>query len=422
MRSRRGLLAAAALGAAMLLPLPITASAQPEQSTAAVADSRPSAIYTVENTTPVSRTAISRFGVDIHGTDGGTLTFAATASQAKALREAGFRLTQQMTTLDFPPADSMYHNYAEQTTELQKIAADHSSIARLSSIGKSYQNRDLWLLKISDNAATDESEPEVLFTCQQHAREHLTPEMCLRIANRYTDGYGSDAAITNEVNSKEIWIVTSVNPDGSEYDIATGSYRSWRKNRQPNAGSSNVGTDLNRNWGFQWGCCGGSSGSTGSETYRGPSAFSAPETQRLRDFVNSRVVGGVQQIKTHIDWHTYSELILWPFGYTYNNTAPGLDANQERAFRTLGQQMAQTNNYTPQQSSDLYVTDGSIGDWMWGAHKIWSYTFEMYPRSGGGGFYPPDEVIVRETSRNDRAVALFLSYSDCVPRVIGGSC
>ncbi|SMC93899.1 M14 family metallopeptidase [Kibdelosporangium aridum] len=423
MKSRRGLLAAAALGAAMLLPLPVTASAQPDQSTAATADSQASAIYTVENTTPASRTAISRFGVDIHGTEHGTLIFAATASQAKALRNAGYQLTAQATTLDFPPADSMYHNYAEQTAELQKIAADHPQIARLTSIGKSYQgNKDLWLLKISDNVASDEAEPEVLFTCQQHAREHLTPEMCLRIANRYTDGYGSDTAITNMVNGREIWIVTSVNPDGSEYDIATGSYRSWRKNRQPNSGSSNVGTDLNRNWGYNWGCCGGSSGSTGSETYRGPSAFSAPETQRLRDFVQSRVVGGVQQIKTHIDWHTYSELILWPYGYTFNNTAPGLDANQERAFRTLGQQMAQTNNYTPQQSSDLYITDGSIGDWMWGVHKIWSYTFEMYPRSGGGGFYPPDEVIVRETSRNDRAVALFLSYSDCVPRVIGGTC
>ncbi|RSM64153.1 zinc carboxypeptidase [Kibdelosporangium aridum] len=423
MKSRRGLLAAAALGAAMLLPLPVTASAQPDQSTAATADSQTSAVYTVENTTPASRTAISRFGVDIHGTEHGTLIFAATASQAKALRNAGYQLTAQATTLDFPPADSMYHNYAEQTAELQKIAADHPQIARLTSIGKSYQgNKDLWLLKISDNVTSDEAEPEVLFTCQQHAREHLTPEMCLRIANRYTDGYSSDTAITNMVNGREIWIVTSVNPDGSEYDIATGSYRSWRKNRQPNSGSSNVGTDLNRNWGYNWGCCGGSSGSTGSETYRGPSAFSAPETQRLRDFVQSRVVGGVQQIKTHIDWHTYSELILWPYGYTFNNTAPGLDANQERAFRTLGQQMAQTNNYTPQQSSDLYITDGSIGDWMWGVHKIWSYTFEMYPRSGGGGFYPPDEVIVRETSRNDRAVALFLSYSDCVPRVIGGTC
>jgi hypothetical protein len=419
---RRGLTAAAIVGAAVLLPLPLAAMAQPDQTTVAAAQPSESqqagtATYNVRDTTPESRTAISRFGVDIHGSAHGTVTFAATPRQADALRAAGYKLEQELQTMDFPPADSMYHNFAEQTAELQAIARDHPSIARLTSIGKSLQNRDLWLLKISDNVASDEAEPEVLFTCQQHAREHLTPEMCLRIANRYTNGYGTDTAITNMVNGREIWIVTSINPDGSEYDIATGSYRSWRKNRQsPN------GTDLNRNFGYNWGCCGGSSGSTTSETYRGPSAFSAPETQRVRDFVNSRVVGGVQQIKTHIDWHTYSELILWPYGYTFNNTAPGLSATQERAFRTLGQQMAQTNNYTPQQSSDLYITDGTIGDWMWGVHKIWSYTFEMYPRSGGGGFYPPDEVIVRETQRNDAAVALFLSYSDCVPRVIGSTC
>jgi carboxypeptidase T len=421
MPPRRGLLTAALFGAVVLLPLPFVAQAQPDQSTptAVVSASQQAgtATYQVKDTTPDSRTAISRFDVDIHGVDSGTLTFAATPKQADALRAAGYNLQQQLQTLDFPPADSNYHNYAEQTAELRKIAADHPAIASLSSIGKSHEGRDLWLLKISDNVGTDEAEPEVLFTCQQHAREHLTPEMCLRIANRYTDLYGSDTAITNMVNSREIWIVTSVNPDGSEYDLATGSYRSWRKNRQLPGG-----TDPNRNWGYQWGCCGGSSGSTGSETYRGPSAFSAPETQRVRDFVNSRVIGGRQQITTNIDWHTYSELILWPYGYTTANTAPGLDANQERAFRTLGQQMAGTNNYTPEQASDLYITDGSIGDWLWGTHKIWSYTFEMYPRSGGGGFYPPDEVITRETQRNDSAVALFLSYADCVPRVIGGTC
>ncbi|MBY8853904.1 zinc carboxypeptidase, partial [Saccharothrix sp. MB29] len=95
---------------------------------------------------------------------------------------------------------------------------------------------------------------------------------------------------------------------------------------------------------------------------------------RVRDFTNSRVVGGVQQIKSHIDWHTYSELILWPYGYTYNDTAPGLDATQANVFQTMGRRMAALNGYTPQQASDLYVTDGSVDDWMWAAHKIWSYT------------------------------------------------
>jgi hypothetical protein len=244
--------------------------------------------------------------------------------------------------------------------------------------------------------------------------------MAIYLLDLFTDNYGSDSQITNIVNGRELWIMPSVNPDGSEYDIATGSYRSWRKNRQPNSGSSYVGTDLNRNWSYQWGCCGGSSTSTSSETYRGPSAFSAPESQRLRDFVNSRVVGGVQQIKANIDFHTYSQLILWPYGYTTANTATGLTADDQAAFSTIGNQMAATNGYTPEQSSDLYVADGTSIDWMWGQHKIFAYTFEMYPgSSGGGGFYPPDEVIPAQTSRNRAAVLMLADYADCPYRAIG---
>ena len=99
------------------------------------------------------------------------------------------------------------------------------------------------------------------------------------------------------MNSREIWIVFAVNPDGAEYDLTGNPYREWRKNRQPNSGTTAVGTDLNRNYGYRWGCCGGSSGSKSALTYRGPKAFSAPETQAMRDFMTSRRIGGVQQIK-----------------------------------------------------------------------------------------------------------------------------
>ncbi len=210
-----------------------------------------------------------------------------------------------------------------------------------------------------------------------------------------------------------------MNPNGGEYDIASGSYRSWRKNRQPNGGAT--GTDENWNWDFKWGCCGGSSGSPTSDTYRGPRAESAPEVKVVADFVRGRVVGGKQQIKTAIDFHTYSQLILWPYGYTTADTAPGLTQDDRDAFATVGRKMAGTNGYTPEQSSDLYVTDGSIDDWLWGDQKIFGYTFEMYPGpgGGGGGFYPPDEVIERETSRNREAVLLLLENSDCMYRSIG---
>ncbi|MCN0178559.1 M14 family zinc carboxypeptidase [Salinispora arenicola] len=385
--------------------------------------------------TVADRSAVARTGASIDYSEHGVLHVSATSTEATAITRLGFQLEEvpaqsadhhghahadeDVGLFDFPPADSDYHNYAELTAVVNQVVADHPSIAQKISIGTSYEGRDLMAVKISDNVGTDEDEPEILFNSQQHAREHLTVEMAIYLLHLFTDNYGSDSRVTSVVNSRELWIVPTVNPDGSEYDIATGSYRSWRKNRQPNSGSSWVGTDLNRNWDYLWGCCGGSSGSPSSNTYRGPSAFSAPETDAVRDFVDGRVVDGVQQIKANIDFHTYSELVLWPFGYTYSNTAPGMTADQYNTFATIGQQMAATNGYTPQQSSDLYITDGSSIDWMWGQHGIWAYTFELYPGSAsGGGFYPPDEVIPAETARNRDAVLLLSEYADCPYRAI----
>ncbi|HEX5596267.1 MAG TPA: M14 family zinc carboxypeptidase [Micromonosporaceae bacterium] len=379
--------------------------------------------------TLADRSAVASTGAAIDYSEHGVLHISATPAEAAAIRALGFQLEAipeasvrgpDLGITGFPPADANYHDYAEMMAVVNKVVADHPAIARKHVIGKSYEGRDLVAVKISDNVGVDENEPEILFNSQQHAREHLTVEMAIYLMNLFTDNYGTDSRITNIVNNREIWIIPTVNPDGSEYDIATGNYRSWRKNRQPNSGSSYVGTDLNRNWSYNWGCCGGSSGSTSSDTYRGPSAFSAPETRALRDFVNSRVVNGVQQIKANIDFHTYSELVLWPYGYTYADTAPGMNADQFNTFATIGREMARTNGFTAQQSSDLYITDGSSIDWMWAVHGIWAYTFELYPRSAsGGGFYPPDEVIPRETTRNREAVLILSEYADCPYRAIG---
>jgi carboxypeptidase T len=419
------IISALAVGAALVLTGPATgAPADPDAAASTSAQ-----YQVVGPKTFADRNAVARTGAAIDYTEHGRIYVTATKAEAKQIMGLGFRLelipppaasTSEVGIADFPPADSAYHNYAETNAELNQIVADHPSIARLFNIGNTYEGRTIYGVKISDNVATDENEPEVLFNGNQHAREHLTTEQGLYLANILTNEYGSTTQITNLVNSREFWIIPMVNPDGVEYDIASGSYRSWRKNRQPNSGSSNVGTDLNRNWGYNWGCCGGSSGSTGSETYRGPSAFSAPETQRLRDFVLSRRVGGVQQIKVNVDIHTYSELILWPMGYTYSDTGPDMTVDNRNTFATIGQQMAATNGYTPEQASDLYITDGSIIDWMFANQGIFSYTFELYPGSaGGGGFYPPDEQIPAQTQRNRAAFLMLSEYADCVYRAIG---
>jgi len=428
---RRSISIVAVAAAVVVLATPSVAPAGP--ALARDDFSAPVAAQVIGPRTFADVNAIAQTGASVDGIEHGRVQITATAAEIRQIRALGFRVDlipppPKNSAGDgiaapnlFPPADANYHDYPEMIAEINALVASKPAIARKLTIGNSYEGRDMPLIKISDNVAVDEAEPEILYNAHQHAREHLTVEMALYLLHQFIDLYGTDTRITNLVNSREIWIVPDMNPDGGEYDIATGSYRSWRKNRQPNAGSSNVGTDLNRNWSYQWGCCGGSSGSTSSATYRGPSPFSAPETQRLRDFVNSRVLGGVQQIKANIDFHTYSELVLWPYGYTTANTTSNLGVDAQATFQTIGQQMAATNGFTPEQASDLYIADGTIIDWMWATHGIFSYTLELYPNSSGsgGGFYPPDEVIPAQTSRNREASLILAEYADCPWRAIG---
>ncbi|MEE1826246.1 M14 family metallopeptidase [Streptomyces sp. BE20] len=440
---RRGKPAAATavlLALALASPLTVQAAANPVAAPSAVADRAGAADsarqYRLDGPRTVAeRTAVAATGASVDAVRPDSVTVTATPAEAARLRALGWAPVLLPGPLygaepgeqgvgasvyDFPSADSGYHNYAEAAADIDAVVAAHPAIMSKRVIGTSYEGRPIVAVKISDNVGTDENEPEVLFTAHQHAREHLTVEMALYLLHEFGDKYASDGRIANAVNSREIWVVPDLNPDGGEYDIATGRYRSWRKDRQPNSGSSNVGTDLNRNWNYKWGCCGGSSGSTSSETYRGSAPESAKEAKVVADFVRTRVVGGKQQITAAIDFHTYSELVLWPFGWTTANTTTGMTADEYNTFATLGRTLAGTNGYTPEQSSDLYITDGSIDDWLWGVQRVFAYTFEMYPGpNGSSGFYPPDEVIGRETSRNREAVLRLVETADCVYRAIG---
>jgi len=324
---------------------------------------------------------------------------------------------------DFPAKDSGYHTYAEMVAEINAAQAAHPDIVQIVSIGKSYKGRDLWAAKISDNVATDEAEPEVLFDGLHHAREHLSLEQTLAILRWLTNGYGTDPRVTAMVDSREIWIVFAVNPDGAEYDLTGAPYRSWRKNRQPNAGSSYVGTDINRNYGYRWGCCRGSSGSKSAPTYRGPRAFSTPEARAIRDFMASRRIDGRQQITLAITFHSAGAQILWPYGYTAADVPGDMTVDDHSALVAMGKSMAKLNGYTPKQSSSLYVTDGDEIDWAYGRERIWMYTFELYPSvaqvSSTARFYPADELIPRETDRNRAAIFYLIEHAGCRWAVIG---
>ncbi len=249
--------------------------------------------------------------------------------------------------------------------------------------------------------------------------------MTLAIFHWLVDGYGRSPVPTRLVDSRETWIIFAVNPDGAEYDLtgsASSPFRGWRKNRQPTPGSSSIGTDLNRNYNYHFGCCGGSSGNPANLEYRGPAAFSAPETRALRDFVASRVVDGRQQIRVAATFHSHGELVLWPYGYTKTDVPVDMTATDHLALARLGAQMAALNGYSPKQSSDLYVTDGDEIDWLYGRYRIFAYTIELYPNNGVqtlSRFYPPGSVVATQTKRNLPAVQRLMDMASCPYTVIG---
>ena len=320
---------------------------------------------------------------------------------------------------DFPAYDSGYHNYPEMVEEIHAVEAAHPDIVDVISIGQSARGRDIWVAKVSDNVATDEDEPEVLFDAAHHADEHLTVELALYLFNELVDNYGTGSRVTRLVNSREVWIVFMLNPDGVQFDLTGDPYRGWRKNRQDNPASSKVGIDLNRSYGYKWGCCGGSSGKPGSEEYRGWEPFAPPETRAFADFVRSRVVDGEQQIRTHMSFHANGELILFPWGYTRRNLAGPMTRADRDAFVAMANDMAATNGYQVLQSADWYITDGDQVDWMYGRQGIFTFTLEVYPRLGIVNHYPADEKIAKQTKRNRAALLYLIDLADCPYRASG---
>ena len=320
------------------------------------------------------------------------------------------------TASEFPAGTTGYHSYTELTAEVAAVAAAHPSIVSRFSIGKSYKGRDLWAVKVSDNVGVDEPEPEVMIDGGHHADEHMSVEMTLRIFHWLVDGYGHDPRITAIVDTREVWIVFLVNPDGAEFDIANGRFHFWRKNRQPTPGSSEIGTDLNRNYSYRWGGGGRTSANPSNSAYRGPSPFSTPEDRAMRDFMASRVVGGRQQIRAALTYHEFGRLVMWPYGYTKTNVPGDMTAQDHAALARIGRTMAASNGYTPQQASDLYVSSGTSRDYQYGVYRIFPYTIELSPRG-----YLDDSQIAAETGRNKESVLYLLERAWCPLGALGAA-
>ena len=338
------------------------------------------------------------------------------AALALVLSASGLALPRPAAAAtDYPAGYKGFHTHAEMVAEVEAIAAAHPSIVRTFSIGESHQGRELVAAKVSDNVATDEAEPEAYIDGLTHGNEPMSLEMTIRALRWLAEGYGSDSRITGIVDRTEVWIVFAVNPDGQAYDYGSGALRNWRKNRQPNAGTTAIGTDLNRNYGYRWGGS-GSSTSPSSSKYRGSSAFSSPETRAVRDFVRSRVVGGRQQIKVAISFHEYGRYVMWPYAATTTNLPADMTSQDRSALVTIGKAMASRNGYTPMQASDLYVASGTTADWLYGTYRLSAYTVEMSAVD-----YPKDTAIAAETGRNRDAVLYLLERAWCPLAVVSAA-
>ncbi len=346
----------------------------------------------LEGLSPAQMQEYHRQGYDIARYGKDFLEVVIDAPEARTLTKGGVRVVPVIPDLDRYIADirsretvgQQYFTYQTMYETMQSWVEKYPRICRVESIGKTFENRDIWALKISDHPQIDEKEPAVLIMGAHHAREWISVEVPMATAKALLEGYGQDDRLTHLVNEREIWFVPMVNPDGMTYSQTVNRY--WRKNRRKNADGS-FGVDPNRNYGFKWATA-GSSSSPSADTYHGPSAFSELETQAIRD------LAAREKFAADISFHSYSELILYPWSWTNKEKC-----EHDAIFAKFGKEMAAFNRYTSQQSSELYPSGGDTDDYLYATHKSLSFTFELATT-----FIPTPDKIASICAQNVPAV------------------
>ncbi|MEK7384706.1 MAG: M14 family metallopeptidase [Elusimicrobiota bacterium] len=360
-----------------------------------------------------TRTAAATAGVSIEEVRPGRIAGFSTPAALARAKAAGLKvlssepLSKRFSAKDFPAKDAAYHNFAETVAELKAIVGKAPDIASLFSIGKTSPGRDghdIWALRLCPDAKgpAASKKPGIAFMGMHHAREHLSNEVPLLLARRLVENR-RDPEVARLLAGRDVYIIPMVNPDGGEYDVSGDRYHMQRKNMRQN-GDGSVGVDLNRNYGWGWGGE-GASPYPADDTYRGPDAFSEPETQAVKAFVESK-----KNLTTLLSYHTFSELVLYPWG---GSSEPIADKNALKAYRVMAEEMGRMTGYTPMQSSDLYVATGDLTDWSWGEHGIFSWTFELTPKSmWEGGFYPGAAAIATTVQANWRPLLYLIDLAD----------
>jgi len=257
--------------------------------------------------------------------------------------------------------------------------AAHSDVATLIVIGKTYNDQEI--LGVSLGAP---DKPKVYLHCTIHAREWIATTTCLVIIDQLLNKDADRATLLNNFN----WIIVPVhNIDG--YDWSHTNDRLWRKNREPNAGSNCVGTDINRNYAYGWGGVGADTRPCG-ETYRGSKAVSSSEAKAEIDFINQYFDTG--SMAAYFDIHSYGGWFLSPWGYTdeipsdYSQMEPNMVAASHAIYNVNKHVYV----YGPS-GSTLYPTSGGTTDYTYGAGGVIdSYVIECF----GSSFTAPVSWIL----------------------------
>lgn len=357
-------------------------------------------LLAVEPQSPWTLRELETLGADLvsYNPESGVAYVTADAHDEQLLFEHGFVVSTVELDVDAgferlrdqDPGLGLYTTWDELVLALQELHATYPQLTRLEVLGHSLEGREIYALKISDAPAIDDPDKaDVLIVGNHHARELMSVEVPLHFARTLLTGYQQQSRLRNLVNQREVWIVPMLNPDGHTYQAQTQLRPGWRKNRR-REGDLVFGVDLNRNYPFKWGLDDvGSSGETFSNTYRGSAAFSEPETQALGRLVERH------DFKIAISYHSFGELLLYPWGHTREHTTPDHDV-----YVALAAEMVRGNGYRPGNaySGAIYLTNGVWDDYMYGEinavkpTQTFAFTVELNS-VGEGGFWPAEELI-----------------------------
>ena len=358
---------------------------------------------------PLGRLLTAPLGLDVWEVRPDHLVVEADEAQVARLEVMGYDVEQlQMTDSylsDFATARATtgYHTVQTLEEDLRRLALDHPEIVELREIGRSVENRPLWALRIGERRG---SAHKVAVLGCHHAREWISVEVAHRFAEHLVDSASTDP-VRSWLQRGEVWVAPMVNPDGHEHTRTQD--RLWRKNRRRNPDGS-IGVDPNRNYGYMWGVLNVNTSShvPSDQTYVGPRAFSEPETRAVRNLVARELFGGV------LTYHSYSQLILYPWGYTDRPVEDEADLGTMRELTQEMQRLIQGvhgRTYTAQQASELYPTAGDTTDWVYGEYDVPSFTVELRPATAlEGGFILPADQIEPCWKENRPAALAFLGH------------